>query len=39
MINEISHKIAKFMNWEEFEFVDDLNALHPVIVKILFYVG
>lgn len=34
MINEISHKITKFMNWEEFEFVDDMNTLHPVIVKI-----
>jgi len=34
MINEISHKITKFMNWEEFEFIDDWNGLHPVIAKI-----
>ncbi len=34
MINEISHKITKFMNWEEFEFVDNWNALHPVIARI-----
>ena len=34
MITEVSHKITKFMNWEEFEFVDDWNTLHPVIAKI-----
>jgi hypothetical protein len=34
MIHEVSHKITKFMQWDEFEFVDDMNTLHPVIVKI-----
>tara|TARA_R110000765_G_scaffold20037_3_gene52268 strand:+ start:6930 stop:7544 length:615 start_codon:yes stop_codon:yes gene_type:complete len=34
MITEISEKITKFMNWDEFEFADDMNTLHPVIVKI-----
>lgn len=34
MITEVSEKITKFMNWEEFEFVDDWNTIQPVISKI-----
>ena len=34
MIHEVSHKITKFMNWEEFEFIDDWNGLQPVIARI-----
>ena len=34
MINEVSHKITKFMDWNEFEFVDDWNTLQPVIARI-----
>jgi len=34
MITEVSEKITKFMNWEEFEFVDDWNTLQPVIARI-----
>ena len=34
MITEVSEKITRFMNWEEFEFVDDWNTIQPVISKI-----
>ena len=34
MQTEISEKITKFMNWDEFEFVNNWNDLQPVISEI-----
>ena len=34
MKTEICEKITKFMNWDEFEFVDNWNELQPVISKV-----